>query len=386
MKILKTELKSFLRDRAGNFAITMGLALTPILMSVAATIDYSEMYREHSRLQEASDAAALSAAKMLEKAGFEKTAMKQIAEDMQEGNFDIPGDVTLELDKSAQEVIVNLSKQFETSIIHALYEGANTVSVKTVVKYQSTLGDVKCFVALNETGKGVLSLNGNAKVIGNNCDVHVNSSSEDAVDLNGNGTEIIAKSNCFVGGVASGESRISPPPDDTCNPMPDPFMDLTLPTVGECDHTGYKENANGNRNLYPGVYCGGIEIGAQTIGNFAPGLYIVKDGSFSTKGGAQLYGDGVTFFFTGDDIQLDYSGGTSFNFNAMDSGELKGFVFFFDPNTPTTKVSQFTGSTQTRFEGILYFGDNDIDIGGDAKSQCGFSLEHYYCAADQIAR
>ena len=47
----------FRRDRAGQTAITFGLAAIPMLLMTGAAIDYSRAATQRSNLQQASDAA-----------------------------------------------------------------------------------------------------------------------------------------------------------------------------------------------------------------------------------------------------------------------------------------------------------------------------------------
>src|SRR6476646_3613779 len=97
-------------------------------------------------------------------------------------------------------------------------------------------GAYYCVMALNRTAQSALQLTGNASITINapKCVIQVNSSSSRAVDMNGN-TVIKAVENCFVGGISTvGNSTLTPAPDTTCKPIPDPFANYPRPTVGAC--------------------------------------------------------------------------------------------------------------------------------------------------------
>ncbi|MEM1038812.1 MAG: TadE/TadG family type IV pilus assembly protein [Pseudomonadota bacterium] len=64
----------FLRHKGGNVAITTALIMTPLLVTVGAAVDVAEMYRARVNFQNATDAAALAAAKTLSKGGTAKEA------------------------------------------------------------------------------------------------------------------------------------------------------------------------------------------------------------------------------------------------------------------------------------------------------------------------
>jgi hypothetical protein len=328
-------------------------------------LDFSEIARERARLQETADSAAFYAVKELEKAGYTESDLQREADKVVASNFDISDELTVELDKNGNHVIVRLASQYQPTFLALLHPEPVDIGVLAEVAYHEVYQGAKCFMSLSPTGKGVLNLNGNAIIDAKDCSVQVNSSSADAVDLNGAGTALTAESNCFVGGVQSGLSRIQPPPEKQCAFVPDPFKEYSMPQVGPCMKRDFKINGNVTRTVDPGVYCDGFSIGSGANVTFNPGLYVIKDGIFKTTGSANLYGDGVTFFFTGKDVALQFSGGTTFHFVAMDSGPFPGFIVFFDPSAVTKFSSSFSGNSDTYFEGILYFGEHDVSIDGE---------------------
>ena len=358
-------LRRFFRDRRGNFAFTFALTILPIMFSAGLALDYSVIQLERWKLQETADSSAFYAVKELEKAGKTESDLEKDAGDVVESNFNIEGFVEVKLDKNANLLTVHLTKEYDPTFLKLLHPDPVTIGVEAQVTYNEVYTGAKCFVSLSETGKGVFNLNGNAVIDAPTCGVQVNSNSSDAVDLNGSGTEIQSQSNCFVGGVQSGLSRIQPPPEQECPVLPDPFDEYTLPTVGSCDYYDKKINANSIAILLPGVYCGGLSIGSGATVTFLPGLYIIKNGEFKTTGSAILLGDGVSFFFTGNDIAVNFSGGTTYHLVAMDSGPIAGFIFFFDPNSDTSQASAISGNSYTYFEGILYFGRRDLTVNGE---------------------
>ncbi|MEZ5872615.1 MAG: Tad domain-containing protein [Nitratireductor sp.] len=365
------KLIKFLADKRGNFAITFGLTIMPVMFLTGMAIDYSEMQRHRWRLQETADASALYATKQLEQAGRTENDLLGDAKNVVASDFDIEGDPEVDLDKKANRLTVTLHKFYQPTFLSIIDQAPIKIGVLAEVAYDEVFEGAKCFVSLSESGSGVLTLNGNSKIDAKKCGVHVNSDSSKAVDLNGSNTEIESESNCFVGGVDSGLGRIQPPPETSCAILPDPFNDYDLPTVGNCTYTDYKVNANRTVTLNPGVYCGGLSIGSGAQVTFSPGLYIIKNGAFKTTGSSHLEGEGVSFYFTGDDIAVNFSGGTTFHLVAMETGDMAGFIFFFDPNSDMTKSSEFSGNSNTYFEGLMYFGNRDLRINGSGEVNTG---------------
>lgn len=369
-------IQQFLRSTDGNLATSFAMTLLPIAFITGVAVDYAEMERQRSRLQETADSTAFYAVKEMEKAGFGRIQAEAVAQDIKKTNFDIAGEVELSFDLATRKVIVELAKLYEPAFVHLFRSEPLPIRVLSEVTYSYVKGDAKCMLSLSGTGRGALSLNGNANINAPGCDVHVNSVSPDAVDLNGNGTRVTAKENCLVGGVSSGLDRISPAPNYDCDEIPDPFGDMEVAHYrsADCTHNNFRTNGNRRIDMQPGVYCGGIDLGSKVEADFAPGLYVIKDGKFKTTGQAELRGDGVTFLFTGDGIELDFSGGTTFNFTAMATGDYAGFIIFFDPEADVTGSSSFSGGSTTFFEGILYFGQHPVEVNGNGEVNAGSAL------------
>ena len=65
--------------------------------------------------------------------------------------------------------------------------------------------------------------------------------------------------NCFVGSLHKvGNASITPAPDASCKPLPDPFAAYPRPAVGSCDYNNFSVSGNKTMTIQPGVYCGGM--------------------------------------------------------------------------------------------------------------------------------
>jgi len=355
---------NFIRNKCGSAGPIFAVAALPIMFSVGTSVDFSEMYRIQDRLQIAADNAALYAISGYADGGYDEDHIDDLATKMVLSTFDInTGKMSILLDKSTSTLSVGLKTNYRPAFMGIAGFSSVPVSAFAKVKYQTARLAVKCFVALNETASEAVDLVGNALIGANACAVHVNSSSNAAIDLDGM-SSIKALDVCMVGKVGDGLTRISPTPSK-CDVIDDPFDNVVMPSVGACDHRDFVKNDGGN--LYPGVYCGGISIGGNAAITFKPGLYIIKDGIFKTASHTKFYGNGVTFFFTGNDVAVKFGGGTTYDLTAMSTGEfLKGFIFYFDPNSDLTgTTSQFSGDSSTYFEGIMYFGKQKVDLNGN---------------------
>jgi hypothetical protein len=104
---------------------------------------------------------------------------------------------------------------------------------------------------------------------------------------------------------------------------------------------------------------------------FAPGLYVIKDGTITETGGA-FTGNGVTFFLTGHGASLQMSGQANWHLVAPTAGSngMPGFAIFLDPNGPSgipDTSSQLSGQSELYFEGIVYLPGQAVSVTGNAQ-------------------
>src|SRR5436305_6056481 len=359
----------FKRDAEGSVVSTFALALVPVVGLVGAAVDYSAASNARMSLQVSLDAALLAGAK------DGTTSWADTALNTFNANLN---------PKTAR----NVNPQFQLTSTRA-YTGTVTATVPSnflgvlgvssldirvtgTATVPPSTGAYYCVMALNRTAQSALQLTGNASITINapKCVVQVNSSSSRAVDMNGN-TRIQSVENCFVGGISSvGNSTISPAPDSTCKPIPDPFANYPRPTVGACDFTNYQLSGNKTVTLQPGVYCGGMNFSGHVNVTFAPGLYVIKDGIISESGGT-FTGNGVSFFLTGYNTSLQLSGQADWHLIAPSDGPLPGFAIFLDPDGPSGLAGSFSslsGQSELYFEGIVYLPKQEVTVSGNASA------------------
>jgi Flp pilus assembly protein TadG len=342
------------------------LALVPIVAMVGAAVDYSRANNLRSQLQSALDSALLAGAR------DGSTNWTNVATSFFNGNVQAKGGLvvspsfTLTQDRA---YMGSVSAEISTNFLGIMGINKINVGVSAIASVGST-GSYYCVMALNQTARPGLQLTGNASITitAPKCVMQVNSNSFDAVDLNGN-TNIQSIENCFVGGTRTvGNSSISPAPDATCSPIPDPFASYPRPPVGQCDYTNYKLSGNKNATLSPGVYCGGMNFSGPVNVTFSPGLFIIKDGVVSENGGS-FTGQGVSFFLTGSGAAMQLSGQADWHIVAPTDGPLPGFAIFLDPNGPTglpASSSSLSGQSELYFEGVVYLPQQQVSVTGNA--------------------
>ena len=359
----------FKRDSAGSVVSTFALSLLPLVGLVGAAVDYSAANNARTKLQASLDAALLAGAKD-GSTSWATTALNTF-------NANMKASAATAINPTFQLTSTRAYAGAATATVPSNFLGVLGVSgidvrVTGRVTVPPSTGAYYCVMALNRTAQSALQLTGNASITINapKCVIQVNSSSARAVDMNGN-TWIKSVENCFVGGIRTvGNSTITPAPDATCKPIPDPFENYPRPTVGACDFTNYQLSGNQTVTLQPGVYCGGMNFSGHVTVTFAPGLYVIKDGIISESGGT-FTGNGVSFFLTGYNASLQLSGQANWHLIAPTGGPLPGFAIFLDPDGPSGlagTASSLSGQAELYFEGIVYLPTQEVTVSGTASA------------------
>ena len=366
---LQKSWSEFKRDSEGSVASIFALSLVPLVGLVGAAVDYSAANRARTSLQAGLDAALLAGAKD-GSTSWAATALNSFNSNVK-ANAATAINPVFQL-TGTRAYTGTVTATVPSSFLNVLGVSGINVRVSGTVTVPPSTGGYYCVMALNRTAQSALQLTGNASITINapKCVIQVNSSSVRAVDMNGN-TVIKSVENCFVGGIRTvGNSTISPAPNATCKPIPDPFANYPRPTVGACDFTNYQLSGNQTVTLQPGVYCGGMNFSSHVNVTFAPGLYVIKDGVISESGGT-FTGNGVSFFLTGNNASLQLSGQANWHLIAPANGPLPGFAIFLDPDGPSGlagTASSLSGQAELYFEGIVYLPTQEVTVSGTASA------------------
>ena len=253
---------------------------------------------------------------------------------------------------------VSGSSVYETSLLRLA--GINQVPVD-VAATAVVISKPICLLALDKSARNAISIWGSsARIVANGCVVHANSSDSSAIDNKSSATST-ADVFCAVGGYSG--SNYDPTPRGHCRNVTNPYLAVAVPNIAGCDFANETATA-GTVNLTPGVYCGGLSIGQATV-NFAPGLYVMKDGPFSVSGSnAVLLGAGTTFYLYGDKSNVSITGGSSIDLVAPSEGPYAGLLFVQNPDFGGGATSKITGNSDVRLVGVGYFPTQTLSVGG----------------------
>ncbi|MDJ0612250.1 MAG: TadE/TadG family protein [Rhizobiaceae bacterium] len=164
------KLASFLKSTSGNVAITTALLMFPLMTGIAATVDFSNYVSQRSKVQNATDAAALAAAKELETApNSTEESLKtyatnffnsNVGQEIDPNNYTlnlslIPGNPDPSAPANEQQDRVNVTVDFKYDTI--FYGILSRESIEGEIKSFVTLGNRTVEVALVLDNSGSMS-------------------------------------------------------------------------------------------------------------------------------------------------------------------------------------------------------------------------------------
>lgn len=364
---------------SGQVMVLVAIGLIALIGFAGLAVDVGGFWSARRSMQTAADAAALAGATALRLGDSTSGAADQAsaANNYTNGSGGVvvtvnnpPTDGPYAGNSNYVEVIV--SRPEPAYFLRVL--GYNTVDV-SARSVASSVNGPACLYALDPSASGALTVGGSSSV-NLSCGAIVDSS--DATALNSNGGATLTAANIGVAGGYDG-SGFTPTPVTGIAPASDPLSYLQPPTVGPCNYYNvHAGTTSGTNYLYPGVYCGGVQISGNNPVVFEPGIYILDGGGLKvTASSATVSGTGVMFYDTyGYSAYgpIELSGSNTANLSAPTSGPYAGILFYQDPRVPLgSKGSTITGSSGSTFDGAIYFPTTNITYSGSSSSN-GYTI------------
>jgi Flp pilus assembly protein TadG len=364
------------RGDAGQALLLMAFSMVVLCGFVGLGIDIGYLRYMQRQMQAATDSAALAGAAEL---GYGDVTSAAEADAATNGFTDGENGTTITVNNpplsgpyqgNANYVEVLISQEEPTFFMKLLGVNSRMVSTRAVA-YSGVSGG--CIYALNPTQSSAFVVNGNSNLTAQ-CGILDNSSNSTAA-LVQNGSGCLSAKYIGVVGQFKNNSSCTP------SPMPvsgiagfsDPLAYLQPPTVGPCTYPSGVSISGGTQTLYPGVYCGGISIsGGSTDVTFSQGTYIINGGGMNIGGGANVHGNGVTFYITGTSSSfkgVSITGGTNSQLIAPSSGTYASILFFQDRSISSSSSaanSNIAGGAGTDIQGTLYFPTTNLTYAGSS--------------------
>jgi hypothetical protein len=120
--------------------------------------------------------------------------------------------------------------------------------------------------------------------------------------------------------------------------------------------------------LYPGTYCGGINIKAGAHVQLEPGIYIIKDGQLAINSGAVVAGTEVMFAFVGANAYLHMLSQAELTVTSPTSGTYINMQFMSDRDLSQSKFDAewmtVLGGAKLEYDGVMYLPEQQIWVSG----------------------
>jgi hypothetical protein len=351
------------RDESGGVLVYTAILLPVVLGFAGLSTDVGLWYMNKRVLQSSADAAAVSGALEIKRGGTSSEAILAATNSAGENGYTAGGDtITINNPPTSGEfagqtdaVEVIIERPESTLLATLVYDEAVTVAARAVAS--AGINDA-CVWALDPSAKSAVKASGGAQ-IDLSCGVIALSSHGQA--LTQSGSSCLTADSVYTVGGYSGDC-IDPTPTTGIEPPTDPLASMAAPSYAGCDYNSNIRANNGQTvNLSPGVYCGNITANPGGTINFGSGLYVL-DGSALTINGTATGAD-VSFYITagsGQNDNISFAATSNVTLSAATDGDMPGVLFYQDRAGAAGVNHTFTGQSNLRLEGILYFPNQDL--------------------------
>jgi len=382
---LLSAIRRLRRDRGGAILVTYTLLMTGLLGTTGLAIETGLWYTVKRNLQTQADAAALSgaferrkghpdyadvsAAALLEagRNGFVAAAPNTITISNPPTNGPYAGD------DSAVQVIVSAPQSL---LFSSFFLNGLAVSAQSVAAVETT--GTACVLALDPSASSAIQNQGNPTIAMDGCVLAANSTDSAAITVSGSAV-LDAKSLWTAGNITISNSAtvtLDDPPIVNAWAIDDPYEAITILALGACDYNS-ASYSNVTQTIDPGIYCDGINFGANAIITLNPGTYYVDRGDVTIAATAYLRcscpdpEDGVTFVMTsstgpGNIGAVVINGGADVVLRAP-TGEFddyKGMLVYQDRRAPPGQSVKFNGGSSMLLTGAIYIPNQTVEWSG----------------------
>lgn len=352
--------------RDGNVAVTFAMMAVPLISVSGIAVDYSRALQARTLLQGAVDAAALSGA---QSGSFTSGERRSIAEGVFTARMNAAGigeDVETHVDVSGETISITAHHGVPATFVRIA--GWDEIDIEVTATAISSngpaIGGNICVLSLDAYASEAFSLNGTTDYAAVDCATYSNSNA--SWSMRGVGGATASATGFYTAGQAEGEDSFTPRPLEYQPRMADPLAALPVPPSTSC---GTKDKGTtygqGEHDIYPGTFCGGLKLGAHANATFHAGIYVIKNGELELSSGSYSYGRDVHFHFVGSNAHLKVRGGADADLKAMTTGTYAGILFAQDPAASPGDVSDVQGGGTVKLVGALYFPTQQVDVGGN---------------------
>ncbi len=356
MQCRTSALATFARCRSGSIALIAAAGIPLMLLMASGAIDFAYIYKQRSVLQSAADSAAIAGARGLSMSDAKRENVAEVVKVVVNGfvknNKTSRADqltVATKLSESPLEVSVDVTQTVPT--FFGKMFGMGDVKVQAHATARIIGQPNICLLGLNRFDGGTIMLEKAARLTGVQCAVFSNSSHNDSIKSKEQ-SHLSAYNTCARGGFEGDKRNFNPMPMVDCPRFDDPLAGRPEPPATGCTFKDPVE-IESDRNLQPGIYCGGLYVKKSAKVTLSPGLYVMKDGPLVVTDEAELISKGAGIFFTGNGADLLFDRDTTIKMEAPTSGVMSGLLFFSSRRMATETFKILSNNARTLI-GTIY--------------------------------
>ena len=360
----------------------MSALLLPVLIgAMGFAVDYTFAIRDRAVLQLVSDTTALAVARELAVAKPNAARVQSIGEgiardELGRRNMASATQVTTTISDDHSSVKVELQRRRRA--VFAGFVGQSPGSLTTSAVANLSGRRKICVVALDETSSQTIYLKSNSWLTAQDCDIFSNSKSGSSV-YSDSGIKVTASLTCSAGGF-SGAGWFGGEKLSDCPPVRDPLEARAAPATSGCAASNLqvidKGSASSRHALDPGVYCGGLFIGGNSVVELRSGVYVMKDGPLVIDSNADVRGTHVGFYLAGERAVFQFLSNAKVWLDAPRDGALAGLLFFEDRAVSANRLHEIKSNYVSNLTGTVYLprGRLVVDATNDVAQQSAFTV------------
>ena len=371
-------IRCFRRDTAGAVAVVVAMMAPVLVGSMGLGGEVGYWYLKQGSLQNAADVAAHGAA-MRKKAGDDAASLQTTAEYL------------VHAAESAQESTVTLNDPPATGDFAGIGNAVEVTATEAVPRLFSGIyssGDVQisaravavaeadstgCVLALSETAQGAITISGSSDSTLTLCDM-VSNAAGVSFQMQGMGSSVSA--NCIqTVGIAVTTDNLTVNCStlrQNASAVADPFAHVAEPAIeGPCS-SGLSVGQNGqttpvttnhlhSSGMPSRCYSNGLDVRGTV--DFAPGLYIVREGEFRVNSNAVLRGDGVVFYLA-PGVAFRFNGTATMDMSGPTGGAYAGILIFTSRSSTVSHL--INGNLGSYLDGAIYATNSHLTLSGNA--------------------
>jgi len=376
---LRNRFADFAFNQRGSLSVISAVTLVPLLIAAGSAFDMGRANRALGQMQKAVDSAALAGAATSITMDFAEDpnageARTYAAKMMVEAN--LPDQIAKiaeapQVAIAGTEVTVDLDAEMPTAFMKLVGIGTMSLSATATADFSKT-GNA-CIVALGANGDGI-EVGGTVNLTVDDCWLYSNKAAAKSIDVIGKAT-IHAGGSCSVGSTSvSNNSTVYENRTTGCYTMSDPMAAWTPPTPPEgCTYNSFSGGAGTSITLYPGTYCGGLQLSGYDAVHFTAGVYHITGGALTINSKGNITGTEVGFYIGEDVPSITINGTADVTLTPPTSGEMKDKLIAMAPvenATELTKTDLITakinGGSLLDLAGTIYLPGAALEISGNS--------------------